>query len=541
MRALCETMAKRSNRDEFSPSVKRLLAERVGHRCSNPDCDVPTTGAALDGGVSMIGTAAHIAAAAPGGPRFDPDMSPAQRAHADNGIWLCANHGREVDSDHERFTVQQLREWKRLAEEQSSLRLGRTQPTQRSIVEQISMAAQGMGKRFIFGAIPNVHHAISDALKSEDPRFDIATSFDGRSTHLHISANQAVRLDFAIQSEMNGPELGSKFRRLREGGVPLHLERAQVVVKGSPLFDTLLTGHELRKFELAPTPRLGAFKLVLISPDGLSRETLAPAPARIFLGTKSARCEGSAFQGLLQFKTDLSLEVVGRAQLTIEANTRCWEGVDVQALQHFDDVFDFFLKCARGWHLSVELTCEGLPVCKSVVQDLQQEVFIRGTAWHLQYTKSVRAIRSFLGTPVPARFDLPIKLDEAAAVNELGSLLGANGKTVPGFRACVTMRRGSLDLNADGRATVPHIFLDKPPLKVNVFDTSITVPRTGFLIAHVFAQGSADEGDLQDVIFTATSASTLKVVAGDYFGEEHDEADSKAESGTYLMIPGGDQ
>jgi hypothetical protein len=314
-----------------------------------------------------------------------------------------------------------------------------------------------------------------------------------------------------------------------------------VVVKGSPLFDTLLTGQELRNFELTPTPRPGNFKLVLISPDGRSSETLAPAPAQIFLGTKSARCEGSAFQGLLEFKTDLSLENVGRAQLTIEVNTRRWEGVDVQALQHFDDVFDFFLKCAHGWHLSVELTCNGLPVCKSVVQDLKEEAFIRSTAWLLQYTKSVRAIRSFIGTPVPARFELPIKLDEAAAVNELGSLLGADGKAVPGFRACLTMRRGSLNLAAERTAAVPKILLDKPPLSVNVFETSITVPRTRFLIAHVLAQGSSEKGDLQDVIFTGTSASTLKVLGGDDVGEaathQHDEADSEEQSGTHLEIP----
>ncbi|MNV38368.1 hypothetical protein D3C71_1299170 [compost metagenome] len=237
----------------------------------------------------------------------------------------------------------------------------------------------------------------------------------------------------------------------------------------------------------------------------------------------------------------MSLESVGRAQLTIQANTRCWEGVDVQALQHFDDMFDFFLKCARGWHLSVELTCEGLPVCKSVVQDLNREAFIRSTAWLLQYTKSVRAIRPFIGTPIPARFDLPIKLDEAAAVNELGSLLGADGKAVPGFRACATVSRDSLELNADGTATVPKILLDKPPLNVNVFETSITVPRTRFLIAHVFAQGSSEGADLQDVIFTATSASTLKVLRGEDFGEaptdQHEEANSKEQIGTYLIFP----
>jgi len=35
------------------------------------------------------GVTAHICDAAPGGPRFDPNMTVAQRRHYDNGIWLC--------------------------------------------------------------------------------------------------------------------------------------------------------------------------------------------------------------------------------------------------------------------------------------------------------------------------------------------------------------------------------------------------------------------------------------------------------------------
>lgn len=73
-----------------------------------------------------VGVAAHITAAAPGGPRYDSSLTSDQRRNQSNGIWLCETHGKLVDSDSKHFTVEKLREWK-LASEAESFRaiLGR--------------------------------------------------------------------------------------------------------------------------------------------------------------------------------------------------------------------------------------------------------------------------------------------------------------------------------------------------------------------------------------------------------------------------------
>ncbi|PUB82947.1 MAG: hypothetical protein DBP02_13330 [gamma proteobacterium symbiont of Ctena orbiculata] len=63
-----------------------------------------------------IGTAAHICAAAPGGPRYDEKMSPEERSSASNGIWMCRDHGKAIDSNDPQFTVECLRGWKKQAE-----------------------------------------------------------------------------------------------------------------------------------------------------------------------------------------------------------------------------------------------------------------------------------------------------------------------------------------------------------------------------------------------------------------------------------------
>lgn len=112
-------------RDNFSARTKNDLALRASYLCSL--CNCSTVGPSDEGtsAVTMIGVAAHICAAAPGpgARRYDPAMSPEQRSHIDNGVWLCASCSVLIDRDEEHFTVEELHRLKR--EHESSRRLGR--------------------------------------------------------------------------------------------------------------------------------------------------------------------------------------------------------------------------------------------------------------------------------------------------------------------------------------------------------------------------------------------------------------------------------
>lgn len=106
-------MTKNRNRDEFTPATKRLLERQAGCHCSNPACRHLTSGATSDGkNLIRVGEAAHIRAAAPGGSRYDGDMTRDERRSADNGIWLCEICASFIDSDDPKFTVQLLQDWK---------------------------------------------------------------------------------------------------------------------------------------------------------------------------------------------------------------------------------------------------------------------------------------------------------------------------------------------------------------------------------------------------------------------------------------------
>lgn len=78
-------------------------------RRANPDCRAQTSGPQLKVDASLsVGVAAHITAAASGGPRHDATLTPGQRSSAKNGVWLCQVCAKLVDSDVERYPVEVL-------------------------------------------------------------------------------------------------------------------------------------------------------------------------------------------------------------------------------------------------------------------------------------------------------------------------------------------------------------------------------------------------------------------------------------------------
>ena len=111
-----------SKRDDFTPNDKRVMAERVSWRCSFPGCGRNTVGPNSDDPTKKInnGIAAHISAAAPGGPRYNPQMTSEERKHISNGVWMCRDHGNLIDADFTEYSTNTLRDWKLQAEKRAS-------------------------------------------------------------------------------------------------------------------------------------------------------------------------------------------------------------------------------------------------------------------------------------------------------------------------------------------------------------------------------------------------------------------------------------
>ncbi len=115
------------NRHDFSEKIKLELAKRAGWRCSFPCCGVSTAGP-KEGDPEKgqcIGVASHICAASPGGPRYDLEMNKEERCSINNGIWMCRNHGTQIDNDDKNYSKTQLLEWKKIAEETAHANMGK--------------------------------------------------------------------------------------------------------------------------------------------------------------------------------------------------------------------------------------------------------------------------------------------------------------------------------------------------------------------------------------------------------------------------------
>ncbi len=107
-----------NNRDDFNKETKRILQERVGNRCSNPECRCLTSGPNYEPEkATRIGVAAHITAAAEGGPRYDHTLTSKERRSISNGIWLCQNCAKLIDNDEKIYSIELILEWKQVSEE----------------------------------------------------------------------------------------------------------------------------------------------------------------------------------------------------------------------------------------------------------------------------------------------------------------------------------------------------------------------------------------------------------------------------------------
>lgn len=101
------------NRQEFSTAVRKIIKAESGPFCSRPSCrQYLQIYSEPDNNDARLYEVAHIHAASPGGPRFDPNMTAEETGHADNAILLCPTCHTEIDRCPQLYTAQVVRAWK---------------------------------------------------------------------------------------------------------------------------------------------------------------------------------------------------------------------------------------------------------------------------------------------------------------------------------------------------------------------------------------------------------------------------------------------
>ncbi len=414
-------------RDDFPSGVKEKLRARVGFRCSNPDCRVPTAGpGAGDSDVAHFGQAAHITAASPGGPRYDDSLSVAERRSINNAIWLCSIHATEIDANKERYSASLLHEWKRKAEALADAEKGKRLPHADDARNELTAALSGLPVAFTHAAISNVHKASKQRLDSLDPRLRVETTYLNGTTTFSIHALETVPFNISIPTEL---------AQVWRDGMANLIDHAQVAklpatgikVTGSPLIEALHSGSEFapRHMLVEPCKKRAVLKLKLLDRETNCVEQFDDCDGAVSMGRKSLRFEGELCQGLigLAFNVPVS-EAPHEGTVTLTDAFEKWVGEDIRELPYFEKLARFFELLASGWRLECALELDGVSALSGALNMGAENDYFRGNNNFLRYTALARKLAKYLGLAI--RFDPLAKistedfeaLDEAVEIFE---------------------------------------------------------------------------------------------------------------------------
>ena len=333
-------------RDEFKKPVKEDLARRVSYECSNPECRARTLGPKqASTGFVNLGVAAHIAAAAAGGPRYDVTMSSDERSAFGNGIWLCLVCSVLVDRDVDAYPVKLLQDWKQKAEARALLSINK-----RDVAQTWSI-----GPHEHIDATRALQHIglslkqITRSLQNVDPRFDVTVSYNSKGAFVEFSPKSSP-LPIALRI-VDVPDYQERVRRFIDFGAPMKFDSQAVKLSGSPLFDLIpASGSTVVVGNSSSLP----VTITLYLSDGprLPLKLFEQSSFSATRGEKGLHCATVFCGGLLTFEATIT---DGRVSFTAQPQYEKWVGKEVSSLPFFEKIKRFHKASRRGGLLKIDI------------------------------------------------------------------------------------------------------------------------------------------------------------------------------------------
>lgn len=411
-------MAKR-NRDDFSPQVKRTLEKRVNSRCSNPDCRVPTCGPTSDPmKFNSIGKAAHIAAAAPGGARYDQFMTHTQRCCIGNGIWLCANCADMIDRDAQRYSVQLLLDWKRQAEDRAKLELGKPLPSERELaVFKARALGENVSSQSVGDIITTVHKIGKREIERIDPRFTVDISIDHQGTRIVLNPYKPVDLKLCLPPEL-APLFNEQLSNLFKHGHPLEISGPGIRIEGSPLFGDAST--QPVKLAIDTHFQRSALQRLNWIDAKTGKPMAAEIVGKVVGGTESFTFSGGLFGGLYECSFQVSMQQPGRQTLSSTGNLTftSWVGQSIRHLPYFDKFYSLCAAIRQGQEIDSSLEIDGRDLVRCSSLTLMAPDEVRDVLGFLAFLSKVCDILEFFSVDATFRAD-PIPREEALVIEEV--------------------------------------------------------------------------------------------------------------------------
>lgn len=417
------------SRDNFSEKVKTILRTRVAGRCSNPDCRRVTIGPNNDKNkATILGDAAHICAASPGGPRYDPNMTAKERKSIDNAIWLCTSCARRIDKDHTLYSKELLHHWKESAEKKANNEVNHPLFNQSEVDKQVVTLLTGYPTTTIHNLVHNAISAEIKALEAKDPRFNIQAEFDKEGLCYSIQPKEKVILDFNFLNK-NSPIIKEKYNAFIRHGRDLIINSDEISISGSELFKEIMQEASIVRFSKPKkdaTIRLRFYeeKTKIIEPFNDISGTLA-------FGSESLFFEGYGFNNMLAI--NFQFNKYNTAKISTKVSLESWEGIDILKLPYFYKLWELFYKVENGWMLEFDLEISGEKMLTNARVSVQKNDFFYQIYTFLQYTNFSRAICEKLKKHIKFTTQTSFSAEEHQKIAEIKEILynGINSKVFP--------------------------------------------------------------------------------------------------------------
>ena len=413
-----------SNRDDFPKKVIEPLRARVNNRCSNPNCRVPTTGPTTDNEkVNNIGVAAHITAASPGGPRYDPSMRKEERKSIRNAIWLCSNCSIKIDRDPSKYSVKDLRNWKKTAEQKASDELGKKLPDDNYVIQSLSTALTGQSSIFLPNLLSNASKATSLFLERLDPRFSVKSNYVNKLTSFEIRAKETVNTKILVNRDFTD-EFIEKFTNFKEHGDKLIIDSQAIEIEGSPLLKKIFRpkGH----LELTNTLKKKTIQKIWVkNPSTPEQIQFYDIVGDAVLGTSSMTFKGSTCDNIIAIKYRIYHNQFGKSDInfTFSINFREWDNKDISFLPYCESIYELLNKINEGWEFHSSMEIEGKKIFSGTLNDFRESEYFKCAHSQLHYIHVISKICQKLNLSVVYDHSYEYSAEEHMRATEICHIL----------------------------------------------------------------------------------------------------------------------
>jgi hypothetical protein len=430
-------------------------------------------------GVVNTGHAAHIHAAAPGGPRYDPRMSTEERRSISNGVWLCATCATLIDKDIAAHPASLLRRWRQEAEDRARRSHGEKPPRPSDATETLVTALTGRATQFVPDAIRNTHLATKVVLEKLDSRFEVTTSHAKGVTTIRIDAKEPVAFQMLVAQEHAAAwEQGfeSLIRSAKRVELPMH----GVSVTGSPLLEAIAERaiNKEAKLEISPIGKRAVLKLRSQGSSEVSNDV----HGNVFGGLDAIRFEGLLYDGLVEIQVAVKRHGDGAVnpQLDVAFLLSAWQGLHLLEVPYFNNLVHLLGALGGRGDLRAELEVRGkvvLGVRNPKLHDSQLEM----VETLVQYTRRARVVAAFCDAQVLINLNHPFTAEDHRLLADAADII--EGQWEYGPEAFTSPPEVTVDITdpaayaAVADATGAHSWkIQQLPQTISVFGTQVVLP-----------------------------------------------------------------